>query len=55
MNKILKLNDNESYKLIDNKGVMCEGCCFCGNLGHCWLSCNGYKCFDIKKYIYTPL
>lgn len=28
MNKILKLNDNESYKLIDNKGVMCEGCCF---------------------------
>lgn len=55
MHKILKLNDNKSYELIDNNGIMCKNCCFYGNLGNCWLICNDYKCFDRKKYIYKPL
>ena len=52
MNKILKLSKNEYYEVLDNDGKICDYCSFCGNLGNCWLACNGYHCdIDNKKFI----
>ena len=56
MNKILKLSKNEYYEVLDNDGKICDYCSFCGNLGNCWLACNGYHCdIDNKKFIYKRI
>lgn len=56
MNKVLKLSENEYYEVIDNDGKICDYCSFCGNLGNCWLACNGYHCdIDNKKFIYRRI
>lgn len=56
MNKILKLSKNEYYEVLDNDGKICDYCSFCGNLGNCWLACNGYHCdIDNKKFIYRRI
>lgn len=56
MNKILRLPGNCYYEVIPNKGVICDNCSFCGNLGNCWLACNHYHCeIDNKKFIYRRL
>lgn len=56
MNKVLKLSDDEYYEVIDNDGKICDYCSFCGNLGNCWLACNGLHCdIDRKKFIYRRI
>lgn len=52
MNKILKLSKNEYYEVLDNDGKICDYCSFCGNLGNCWLACNGYHCDIDNKNLF---